>query len=93
MSNTIKGGEFVIKETSYNDIFIPEEFDEEAKMIRQTCIDFLDTEVLNKLDRIDAQEEGLMPSLMDKAGALGMLSVSIPEEYGGFGKILILRCW
>lgn len=82
----IKGGEFVIKETLYNDVFIPEEFDEEAKMIRQTCLDFLDAEVLNKLDRIDDQEEGLMQSLMDKAGALGMLGVSIPEEYGGFGK-------
>lgn len=88
MSNkaTIKGGEFVIKETTYTDIFIPEEFDEEAQMIRQTCLDFLDTEVLNKLDRIDAQEEGLMQSLLDKSGELGMLGVSIPEEYGGFGK-------
>lgn len=88
MSNktVIKGGEFVIKETSYTDIFIPEEFDEEARMIRQTCLDFLDTEVLNKLDRIDSQEEGLMQSLMDKSGELGMLGVSIPEEYGGFGK-------
>ena len=85
-NKTIKGGEFVIKETSYNDIFIPEEFDEEAQMIRQTCLDFLDTEVLNKLDAIDAQEEGLMESLLDKSGELGMLGVSIPEEYGGFGK-------
>ncbi len=82
----IKGGEFVIRETAYTDVFIPEEFDEEAKMIRQTCLDFLDTEVLNKLDRIDSQEEGLMQALMDKAGELGMLGVSIPEEYGGFGK-------
>ncbi|MBD1429527.1 acyl-CoA dehydrogenase family protein [Sphingobacterium litopenaei] len=88
MSNntTIKGGEFVIKETPYTDIFIPEEFDEEAQMIRQTCLDFLDTEVLNKLDAIDAQEEGLMQSLLDKSGELGMLGVSIPDEYGGFGK-------
>ncbi len=85
-NKAIKGGEFVIRETPYTAIFIPEEFDEEAKMIRQTCLDFLETEVLNKLDRIDAQEEGLMPSLMDKAGELGMLGVSIPEEYGGFGK-------
>lgn len=84
--NTIKGGEFVIRETAYTDIFIPEEFDEEARMIRQTCLDFLDSEVLNRLDAIDAQEEGLMQSLMDKAGELGILGVSIPEEYGGFGK-------
>ncbi|WP_185213963.1 acyl-CoA dehydrogenase family protein [Sphingobacterium mizutaii] len=85
-NKAIKGGEFVIRETPYTDIFIPEEFDEEAKMIRQTCIDFLDTEVLNKLERIDAQEEGLMQGLMDKSGELGMLGVSIPEQYGGFGK-------
>lgn len=86
IKKTIKGGEFVIRETAYTDIFIPEEFDEEAKMIRQTCLDFLEAEVLDNLDRIDAQEEGLMQSLMDKAGELGMLGVSIPEEYGGFGK-------
>ncbi|MFD1771860.1 acyl-CoA dehydrogenase family protein [Sphingobacterium suaedae] len=85
-NNTIKGGEFVIRETPYKEIFIPEEFDEEAKMIRQTCVDFLESEVLNKLDRIDAQEEGLMQGLLDKAGELGMLGVSIPEQYGGFGK-------
>lgn len=86
MKEAIKGGGFVIRETSYTDVFIPEEFDEEAQMIRQTCVDFLDAEVLHKLDRIDAQEEGLMQNLLDQAGALGMLSVSIPEQYGGFGK-------
>lgn len=82
----IKGGEFVIKETSYKDVFIPEEFDEEALMIRQSCHDFLESEVLNKLDQIDALEEGLMPSLLDKSGELGLLGISVPEQYGGFGK-------
>ena len=82
----IKGGEFIIKETEATDIFIPEEFDEESQMIQKSCEDFLAAEVLPNLDRIDAQEEGLMPTLMDKAGELGLLSVSIPEEYGGFGK-------
>jgi len=86
MKKAIKGGEFVVRETPWTDVFIPEEFDEEAEMIRQTCLDFLETEVLDKLDRIDAQEEGLMPALLDKAGALGMLGVSVPEQYGGFGK-------
>ena len=83
---TIKGGEFLITETNYQDVFIPEEFDEEQQMIAQTCRDFLTQEINPILDRIDTQEEGLMPSLMDKAGELGILGVSIPEEYGGFGK-------
>ncbi|MDQ7948272.1 MAG: acyl-CoA dehydrogenase family protein [Pedobacter sp.] len=83
---TIKGGEFLIAQTAYQDVFIPEEFDEEQQMIAQTCRDFLAAEINPILDRIDSQEEGLMPSLMDKAGELGMLGVSIPEEYGGFGK-------
>jgi alkylation response protein AidB-like acyl-CoA dehydrogenase len=82
----IKGGEFLITETTYQDVFIPEEFDEEQLMIAQTCRDFLVAEVYPNLDRIDTQEEGLMPSLMDKAGDLGILGVSIPEVYGGFGK-------
>lgn len=87
MANQItKGGEFIIKETEAKDIFIPEEFDEEQLMIKKTCEDFLETEVYPNLERIDKLEEGLMQSLMDKAGELGLLAVSIPEEYGGFGK-------
>ncbi|CAM4136112.1 Acyl-CoA dehydrogenase [Pedobacter westerhofensis] len=83
---TAKGGEFLIRETSFRDVFIPEEFDEEQQMIAQTCRDFLNSEVYPNLDRIDHQEEGLMQSLMTKAGELGILGVSIPEEFGGFGK-------
>ena len=83
---TTKGGEFIITETDFQDVFIPEEFDEEQLMIKKTCEDFLAAEVYPNLDRIDKLEEGLMPSLMDKAGELGLLAVSIPEEYGGFGK-------
>ncbi|HRW62179.1 MAG TPA: acyl-CoA dehydrogenase family protein [Bacteroidales bacterium] len=85
----IKGGEFLIKEIDANDIFIPEEFDEEQKMIAQTCDDFLETEVFPNLDRIDAQEEGLMRSILQKAGELGLLGISIPEEYGGFGQSFV----
>jgi alkylation response protein AidB-like acyl-CoA dehydrogenase len=83
---TAKGGEFLIRETAFQDVFIPEEFDEEQQMIAQTCRDFLSSEVYPNLDRIDQQEEGLMQSLMTKAGELGILGVSIPEEFGGFGK-------
>ena len=85
-NKSIKGGEFIIRETSCDDIFIPEEFDEEQLMIKKTCEDFLESEVYPNLERIDTQEEGLMPSLMDKAGELGLLGLAIPEEYGGMGK-------
>jgi alkylation response protein AidB-like acyl-CoA dehydrogenase len=83
---SIKGGEFLIKETEAQDIFIPEEWTEEQLMIADTCNDFLEQEVFPKLDQIDTLEEGLMPSLLDKAGELGLLGISVPEEYGGFGK-------
>ncbi len=82
----IKGGEFLIKTTPAEQVFIPEEWSEEQKMIAQTCHDFLVAEVYPNLDRIDAQEEGLMQKILDKAGELVLLGISIPEEYGGFGK-------
>ena len=59
----IKGGEFLIKEVEIEDIFIPEEFDEETKMIVDSCKDFLDNEVFPNLERIDKQEDGLMAKL------------------------------
>jgi alkylation response protein AidB-like acyl-CoA dehydrogenase len=86
---TIRGGEFLLKKTDANTVFIPEEFDEEQQMISQTCDDFLETEVYPNLDRIDSQEEGLMRSILAKAGELGLLGVSIPEEYDGFGQSFV----
>lgn len=85
-NKAIKGGEFLIKETDPKNVFIPEEFDEEQKMIAQTCQDFIDQEINPNLDRIDSMEEGLTVSLLDKAGELGLLGISIPEDLGGFGK-------
>src|SRR5688500_3551977 len=82
----IKGGEFLIRETRAQDIFIPEQFSEEQKMIEQQCKDFLDKEVYPRLDEIDSMKDPkLMPSLLDKAGELGLLGTSVPAEYGGFG--------
>ncbi|MDP2235185.1 MAG: acyl-CoA dehydrogenase family protein [Bacteroidales bacterium] len=80
----LKGGEFLIKDVEIQDVFIPEEFDEETKMISESCQDFLETEIFPNLDRIDKQEPDLMASLLKKAGELGLLGLSIPEEYGGF---------
>jgi alkylation response protein AidB-like acyl-CoA dehydrogenase len=83
---SIKGGEFLIKETDASQVFIPEEFSEEQRMIATTCREFLEREIWTRLDEIDqAKSPALIASLMDKAGELGLLGTSVPEEYGGFG--------
>jgi alkylation response protein AidB-like acyl-CoA dehydrogenase len=84
-AKAITGGEFLIRETTASDIFIPEEFTEEQLMMKQTCLDFVSQEITPNLDRIDHQEEGLMPSLIDKAGELGILGITVPENLGGLG--------
>jgi alkylation response protein AidB-like acyl-CoA dehydrogenase len=91
-TTTIKGAEWLIKESSPFETFIPEDFNEEQKMVKDMCASFLDNEVLPVVDRIDKLEEGLMPSLVAKAGEQGLLGVSIPEELGGLGKDFITSC-
>ena len=83
---SIKGGEFLIKETLSSQIFIPEEFTEEQRMIADTCREVLGKEIWPILDEIDhAKSPELISGLMDKAGELGLLGTAVPEEYGGFG--------
>ena len=85
-TTALRGGEWLVKQSSPFETFIPEEFTEEQKMIRDMCDQFLDKEVMPILDRIDNLEPGLMKSLLRKAGEQGLLSVAFPEEYGGLGK-------
>ena len=89
MAATIQGGEWIIKEVKSEDVFIPEEFNEEQLMVRDMCSQFLDTEVLPVVERMDKLEPGLMPGLLEKAGEQGLLGVSVPEQYGGMGKDFI----
>ncbi len=75
--NVLKGAEFIIKDAQPIDIFIPEEWDEEQQMIRQTVIDFV-TQMGDKGKKIENQV-----NLMKEAGELGFLGCHIPDEYGG----------
>ncbi len=85
-TSLLKGGEFIIRTTDPNSVFTPEEFNEEHRMMADMAHEFLVQNIYPNLDRIDAMESGLMASMVDKAGELGLLGVSIPEQYGGFGK-------
>ncbi|OSZ78512.1 acyl-CoA dehydrogenase [Chitinophagaceae bacterium IBVUCB1] len=84
--NTLTGGAFLIQPSDAANTFTPEDFSEEQKLIEQTCNEFLDKEVIPRLLDIDKQEAGLMPSLLDKAGELGLLGAAFPEKYGGLGE-------
>ncbi|MBO2011986.1 acyl-CoA dehydrogenase family protein [Hymenobacter negativus] len=80
---SLKGGEFIIKPTDAQSVFTPADFTEEQNYMHQTCLDFVQAEVQPVLERLDNHEEGLMRSLMEKAGQLGLFGVSVPEQFGG----------
>jgi alkylation response protein AidB-like acyl-CoA dehydrogenase len=87
----LKSGEFLVREVEAKDIFIPEEFNEEQKMIAQTCSDFLNAEVYPNLEKVEKSDRELMRSILKKSGELGMMGVSIPEELGGFGQSFVTQ--
>jgi len=89
--NIIKSGEFLVREVENKDIFIPEEFDEEQRMIAATCSDFLESEVFPNLQAVEKGDRELMKSILKKSGDLGMMGISIPEEYGGFGQSFVTQ--
>ena len=84
-SKALRGGEFLIRETTADAIFIPEEWTEEQLMMKQMTLDFVEQRIIPNLERIEQQEEGLVPQLMEEAGELGLIGSSVPEELGGMG--------
>jgi alkylation response protein AidB-like acyl-CoA dehydrogenase len=87
----LKSGEFLVDEIRYNDTFIPEEFNEEQLMIAQTCRDFLEAEVHPNVEKTDAPDTNLMKRILKNAGELGLMGISVPEEYGGFGQTFLTQ--
>lgn len=75
----IRGGEFLLKESTIQDTYIPEQFTEEQIMVQNMCIDFA-KDIADRSGKLDAQVE-----LLDMAGELGLLGSHIPEENGGMG--------
>lgn len=80
-----KGGAFLIEDLTGEDVLTPEDFTEEHKMIAKTTEDFVEGEVLPKIDQLENHEFEHSVDLLKKAGELGLLGVDVPEEYGGLG--------
>ena len=80
---TLLGGQFLIKQTHCEDVFTPEDFSEEQKMMKQAVIEFNDREIIPNKPRFEAKDYALTEACMRKAGELGFLGVAVPEAYGG----------
>jgi alkylation response protein AidB-like acyl-CoA dehydrogenase len=87
----LKSGEFLVSEVGSKDVFIPEEFNEEQLMIAQTCRDFLEAEVYPNLEKVEKSDRELMKAILKKSGELGLMGISIPEEYNGFGQSFVTQ--
>ncbi|WP_298153040.1 acyl-CoA dehydrogenase family protein [Flavobacterium sp.] len=80
-----RGGQFLVKETNCEDIFTPEDFTEEQKMMRDSVKEFVDKEIWPNKDRFEKKDYAFTEECMKKAGEMGFLSVAVPEAYGGMG--------
>jgi alkylation response protein AidB-like acyl-CoA dehydrogenase len=83
--NKTRGGQFLVKETKCEDIFTPEDFNEEQVMMRDSVKEFVNKEIWPNKDRFENKDYAFTEACMKKAGDLGFLSVAVPEAYGGMG--------
>lgn len=81
----LRGGQFLVKETDCNDVFTPEDFSEEQKMMKDSVREFVDREIWPNKEEFEKKNYKLTEEIMRKAGELGFLGVAVPEEYDGLG--------
>lgn len=83
--NIIRGGQFIVHETSAKDVFTPEDFTEEQSMMRDSVIEFVEKEIVPNKAKFEQKDYALTENIMRKAGELGLLGISVPEQYEGLG--------
>ncbi|MBQ4821818.1 acyl-CoA dehydrogenase family protein [Aquimarina sp. MMG016] len=81
----LRGGQFLVKETKAEDVFTPEDFSEEQKMMRDSAKEFVDRELWAHWERFESKDYAYTEACMKKAGELGLLGVAVPEDYEGLG--------
>lgn len=85
MKDITRGGQFLVKETKCEDIFTPEDFNEDQIMMRDSVKEFVDKELWAHKDKFEKKDYAYTEECMRKAGELGFLGVAVPEAYGGLG--------
>src|SRR4051812_28379384 len=80
-----QGGSFLIEDRTPAEIFTPEDFTEEHRMIAETTRQFVDNEVSPRIDELEKKDWKLARELVQKAADLGLIGANIAEEYGGLG--------
>jgi alkylation response protein AidB-like acyl-CoA dehydrogenase len=85
MDNIIRGGQFLVRETKAEEIFTPEDFNDEQLMMKESIQEFIEKEAMPQRERFEKKDFAFTEDLMKKAGELGFLGVAVPEAYGGMG--------
>jgi alkylation response protein AidB-like acyl-CoA dehydrogenase len=88
----VKGGEFLLVDQIAAEVFTPEDFTDEHRMIADTCREYIDNEVVPNLPKLEAHDWDVARELLQKAGELGLMGANIPEEYGGMALDQISGC-
>ncbi|MCP4666728.1 MAG: acyl-CoA dehydrogenase [Deltaproteobacteria bacterium] len=79
------GGEFLVSPVSPGEVFTPEDFTDEHRMILETALDFVGKEIAPQADKLEEKDHDLVLGILAKAGELGLIGTDVPEEYGGLG--------
>jgi alkylation response protein AidB-like acyl-CoA dehydrogenase len=79
----ILGGSFLLEERQPSEVFTPEDFSEQQRMIAQTTEEFATNEILPQAEKIEHKDYAISRDLLKKAGDLGLSGVEVPEAYGG----------
>jgi alkylation response protein AidB-like acyl-CoA dehydrogenase len=81
----VNGGSFLISKIDPDQVFTPEDFSDEQRMMKEAVIEFIEREVWPNKERFEKKDYAFTESLMKKAGELGFLGIPVPENYGGMG--------
>ena len=83
VSEVRKGGSWLLEDVGPSEVFTPEKLSDEHRLMAQTTDEFIDTEVLPNLDRLETKDWELARTLIRRCGELGLLGTNAPEQYGG----------